>query len=306
LVLLFAYFSILEPSFFTIKNVFAIIRTSSLLGMLSLSYTILVIVGEFDMSFTASAAFSSVIIAILIGKAGLSLWLAFLCGFLISIIISSVNAFITLNIKMPSFLATLGMKGILDGTARWLTGGATYFYPYWPKGFLFARLYLFGIPVPAITFMIFAVVLAVLLEYTKLGRHFYAVGGSPSASNHSGIDVKKNKLKAFIMGGLFCSITGIVGVSLLGSAATQVYDKFLLMGITACFMGAIFLKDGVPNIWGTVVASLILGVLSNGFVFLNISQGAQEIIQGITLVGSILIVILMRKSLRVLNLPVRV
>lgn len=76
-----------------------------------------------------------------------------------------------------------------------------------------------------------------------------------------------------------CGIAGIVGVSLLGSASTQMYDKFMLMGFTTCFMGAIFLKDGVSNIWGTTVASLMLGVLTNGFIFLGISQGAQELLQ---------------------------
>jgi len=304
---LFVYFSIVAPGFSSLRNIFAIVRTASLLGMLSLAYSTMVILGDFDMSFTANAAFTSVVTALLIGKAAFPLWIAFLVGFLSALIIAFINSFVAINIKMPSFLATLGMKGVLDGTARWLTNGANYFYPFWPKGFLFARIYLIKvIPLPAIIFIIIAIILGIILEFSILGRHFYAVGGSPSASTHTGINVSKNRRKGFIINGILCGITGIVGVSLLGSAATQMYDKFMLMGFTACFMGAIFLKDGIPNIWGTMVASLILGVLTNGFVFLGISQGAQEIIQGIALVGSIMIVILMRKSLKVLNLPVRV
>lgn len=95
----------------------------------------MVILGNFDISFTANAAFTSVVAAMLIGEADFSIWIAFLVGFLCALIVALINSHIAINIKMPSFLVGLGMKGILDGIARWITGGANYYSPFWPGGF---------------------------------------------------------------------------------------------------------------------------------------------------------------------------
>lgn len=294
--LLFFFFSLMEPQFCTVTNILTIVQQASILGLLALGLTIIVIAGEFDISFVAIATFSGVIPVVLIMQ-GVNLGIAWTAGVSLGIICSFATAANVMYLGIPSFIASLGMMISLSGVSRALTGGITTYPNIFPWGFdLVGRYMIIGlIPSPVITFAIASVLLLLLLDYTAKGRYIYAVGGNPQAAFHVGIKVNRIKFLAFLIAGILYGTAGIIMSSTFGSCSPNMGEGYLLPAIIACFLGATFLTEGVPNPGGTVVSTMLLTILSNGFTMINVPFYGRYIIQGIILLISIGLLITMRK-----------
>lgn len=298
LIIVFGVFSFMEPSFYSFRNVLAIIRQASITGILAIGLTTVVIAGEFDMSFAALASFSGVLSVILMGKVMMGAIPAWLIGIAVALGIGVINGTIIVFLGVPSIIETIGMMTLLAGFTKWLTGGSTYYSGNFPEIFpLLGRSSLFGvIPSAVIIFAIVIVVFIIILERTKIGRFFHAVGGNPLASEHVGIKVKKIKFISLLISAALAGLAGIMIGSLLGSGTPGMGEGYLIPSISAMFIGAVFLKDGVPNIWGTVIGALLLSVLSNGFVMINLPFYLKEIVMGAVLIGAVSMVAAFKKG----------
>ena len=149
------------------------------------------------------------------------------------------------------------------------------------------------------TIIIFAAVIGmalIILNHTKLGRNFHAVGSNPRASEHVGIKIKKTKVIALMLCALTAGIAGITVGSLLGSGTPSMGEGYLIPSISAMFIGAVFLKDGIPNVWGSVIGAILLSVLSNGFVMINLPFYAKDIVMGAVLIGAVSMVAATKKG----------
>lgn len=295
LIILFSIFASLEPQFYRTENIFNIIRQASIMGLLSLGLTGIVSVGEFDISFAAVATFCGVLNIVLLMNS-VNLYLSWILSIATGIILAAINGFNVVFMGIPSFIATLGLQAILTGLSRFFTGGSVLYAASYPPGFeIMGRAFVFKIiPTPVIIFAIFALLGAVFLEFSRSGRYIYATGGNPEAATHVGIDVRKVKMTAFLIMGLLCGVAGIIMASMFGSGNPQMGDGFLNPAIIGCFLGAVFLKDGLTNSRGTVVACLLLAVLENGFVMTNVPFYMKEIVQGIVLLVAVGMVSLLR------------
>jgi len=297
-VFLFILFSLLQPSFITVPNIFGILRQASILGLLALGLTLIVIVGEFDISFVAISVFSGVIPVILIMHGVENIPLIWTIGITLGVGLSLINAISIVYIGIPSFIATLAMMMALTGAARGFTGGYEIFPSAFPPGFgLLGQYLIFGLlPVQIFIFIAAATVLTLFLDYSPLGRYIYAVGGNPDASTHVGINIKKVKFFVFFVAGLLYGIAGVVMSSMFGSANSSMGDGYLLPGIIVCFLGAIFLTEGVHNPRGTIVSVILMSILSNGFTMVNMPFYGKAITQGAILLIALIIVITIRKK----------
>jgi ribose/xylose/arabinose/galactoside ABC-type transport system permease subunit len=221
------------------------------------------------------------------------LLIAYLIIFGIAIGISIINGIIIVYMGVPSFIATLGMEIILLGFGKWLTGGSILMFPYLPPEFkVLGKSKIAGLfPVPMIVFMIIAFCAVVFLETTFKGRHFYAVGCNFEAAKRVGININKVKFEAFLLMGMICGVAGITIASLFEAANPSIGDDaYLFPALIAALLGAVFLKEGIPNILGTVVAAVLMSGLTNGFTFLGFPLWIKEVIQGIILLLAISIV----------------
>ena len=291
LVILFGIFSSLEPSFYQAQNVFNIVRQASIIGLLSLGLTCVVSIGEFDISFAALSTFTGVMSVVLLMH-GVNLYLAWLASVLAGVAIGCLNALNIVALGIPSFIATLGMQSILLGVSRYFTGGTVLYAAEYPRGFnAIGRAMVFHIiPTPVISFVLFGVLLVLFLEFSRSGRYIYSVGGNPEAATHVGINVRRIKFITFIIMGLLSGVAGIIMASMFGSGNPGMGDGYLSPVIIATFLGAVFLKDGLTNSRGTIVACLVLAVLENGFVMTNVPYYMKEVVQGFVLliaVGSV-------------------
>jgi len=294
---IFILFSFLEKQFLTTSNFFSIIQQAAITGLLALGLTTVIASGEFDLSFPSIATLTGVV-AFIMSSQRISLLIMIPLVFVLGIVLSSLNYFLIVKVKVPAFIATLGTMGIFTGIARFATGGTTIFPVYTPNFMKFiGRGFLFNIiPASAVTFVIVAIILIFFMDYSYLGRYFYAVGGNPDASTHVGIDTKKIKFMAYVITGITAATAGITSVSMLGAANPEICASYQLPAISAAFMGGVFLRGGLPNIWGTVIASVLMAMLANGFIMLGFPQYVKEIVQGSVLVLAVAVTTVTRKG----------
>ena len=296
--IVFLIFSMMEPSFYSLRNVLSIIRQASITGILAIGLTTVVISGEFDMSFASLASFSGVLSVILMGE----LLFGAIAGWMVALIaalgIGVVNGLIVVFLGVPAVIETIGMMTLLAGFSKWLTDGSTYYSASFPEMLpVLGRAMIFDfIPSPVFIFLGVIIAFIIILEHTKLGRFFHAVGGNPEASKHVGIKVKKVKFIAFLISSLTAGLGGIMLGSLLGSGTPGMGEGYLIPGISSMFIGAVFLRDGVPNIWGTIIGALLLSVLANGFVMINLPFYMKDIVYGAVLIGAVSMVAIFKKG----------
>ena len=281
-------FSILRPdAFFTFRNLINISRQISLQVIIAIGATLIMCVGEFDLSIGALASLGGVIGALL-AVAGFPVWLCFLVPVVACLILGWVNGWIVTKFNVLSFITTLGMSTILAGFTYWLTDGSTVFQNI-PKSFTFiGSKSLTQIPYLTMIMLLFSVIFWFIMRNTAFGRKLYAIGGNETASRVSGINVNRNKRIAFALCGGLSAVTGVLMASRLGSAHPTGGDSFFLSSYAAVYFGSTVFRESVPNVWGTFIGAAILGILANGLTILQVPTYIQDILTGAIIILAVI------------------
>lgn len=285
LALIFSQFS---DTFLKPTNLLNIVRQTAIMGILAVGITFVIVAGEMDMSFASIATMSSIVMLTFCLK-GISAYVSWVVVLVMGFVMGAINAFIVVKLKVPSMLATIGTKLLFGGFAAWIGNGATVWTSKFSAAFAFpGRGVLFGfVPVQVVILLVVVVIGLILMERTVLGRYFYAVGGNAVAADHAGIDSNKIKALSYILSGVLSALAGIVIASQFASSTCSVGDSYLFPAIIAVYLGSIFLKGGVPNMWGTLVACLLLQEITNGFSLCNLNYWFEYISQGIIMIIAI-------------------
>ncbi len=279
LVIVLAFSAIRPSSFCTLTNFINITRQMSLLVVISLGATVVMSVGEFDLSVGQMASLGGVAAAQL-AVAGVPLALCFTLPLLAAAAVGLVNGWVVARFRALSFITTLGMSTVLSGVVYRLSGGATVFENI-PKGFsVLGTAKLGRIPLLSILMLGFVLLLWFLMRHTPTGRKFYAIGGGEEAARVAGISVKRCKLLAFVLCTVMACVAGMLIASRVGSANTTAGDGYFLKSYAAVFIGCTASRRGVPNVLGTLLGAAILGVLANGLTMLQMPTYMQDIITG--------------------------
>jgi ribose/xylose/arabinose/galactoside ABC-type transport system permease subunit len=287
-ILLGVIFGAKEPSFLVRDNIINILRQTAIMGILAVGLTFVVVAGEMDLSFSMTSSLCAVLMLFLFLRQA-NVILSWFLMLALGIVIGLFNAFIVVKVKIPSLLGTIGSQLVLSGIVAWIAQGATIWTAKYTGLFVLpGRGNLFGfIPMPVIILLFISLISLVVLEKTVLGRYFYAVGGNARAADHAGINTKKIKILAYVFMGVLSALAGIVIAAQFVSATPSVGSSYLFPAIIAVYLGAIFLKDGVPNLWGTIVAALFLSVLSNGFNLVGLRSWHLSFAQGLIMLLAI-------------------
>lgn len=288
IVLLGVVFAIFSPSFIKTTNIINIVRQTAIMGILAIGLTFVIVAGEMDLSFSMVASMSAVLM-LLFSIRGIDAGTSWIIVLVLGFLMGALNAFVVVKLSIPSMLGTIGTQLLFGGIVAWIAGGGTIWTSKFSALFtLPGRGSLFGfIPMPVVVLLVVAVVALVVLEKTVLGRHFYAVGGNAKAADHAGINSGRIKMLAYLFMGVLASLAGILIASQFASATPSVGAGYLFPAIIAVYLGSIFLKDGVPNLWGTLVASLFLNELSNGFNLIGLKYWHENVTQGVIMVLAI-------------------
>jgi len=288
-VLIVIGFSALSPdSFATLNNAVNISRQISFLVIIGLGATLVMAIGEFDLSVGAMASFGGVFSAKLAVQ-GLPLWAAFLIPLGVAFIIGLINGWIVTQFRVLSFITTMAMGTILGGFTFWFTGGTTIFENI-PVGFRYLGQSEW-VGIPSLSFLMFflTVIFWFVMVQTAFGRRLYALGGNEAASRIAGINVGTNKNLAFAICAALAALAGILMASRLGSAHPTGGNGLFLPAYAAAFLGMTSFKEGVPNIWGTFVGAAIIGILANGLTILEVPTFMQDVITGAIVISAVIL-----------------
>lgn len=275
--LIAVYFAFESKAFLKPKNIANILMQSSILGVVSFGLTGIfigggddVIRGGTDLSIANNMAFSSCVIAVLLSK-GVSIGIALLVGLAVSLLIGLVNAVGVVVLKMVPLLSTLSVMYILQGFEKIVSGNVV--IPVDHPMFVFLKKGSFlGISVMAWGFVLVAIVMFLIYNLSRFGNWISAIGGNEMAARASGVPTKKITAMTYILAGIPAMISGVLLLARLSAFTPGQGDLMLFDIMLVSYLGAVFSKLYRPNVWGTTVAALFIGMLTNGFALINISS----------------------------------
>lgn len=285
-------------TFLTVPNIINITQQVSILGVIAFTMTIVMVMGDFDLSVGAMASLSGVVAAVLF-RDGNAVLVGVMVALGVGMIGGLINGVVISYVGVSPFIATLGTLTIFAGLARIISEGKTISGRAIPAEVGdFARA---GIPlgtineqavqIPSLTIVAFLVLVAVwlLLEQTVLGRRLYAIGGNREAARLGGVRVKFLRLIAFVFTGGGAALAGLMLMSRLTTANPIQGEPYMLTAIASVFLGMTMSEEGEPHVIGTLVGVLILGVLNNGLTQLGIDAYVQQVLTGAIIVAAVVL-----------------
>lgn len=287
LILIIITFSFLKPGVFpTLRNFSNILEQVSLLAVIATGATVVMVIGEFDLSLANVASFAGVITAGLL-VTGYSMYLVIPLVLFMSFLFGILNGFFVANLNILSFITTLSSGTLLGGITFWYSKGTIIFSGIPDQFLIWGQGEILGLPISTLIMVIIFIIFWYLFNETMLGRHLYAIGGNEKASRYSGIKIEKNKQIAFGLSSGLAALTGIILASKLGSAHPTAGGAYLLKSYATVFLGMTLFKEGKPNIPGTFVGVLIMGVLENGLTLLGVASYFQDMLTGAIIITAL-------------------
>ena len=284
--LLCIIWTIMNPQFLSLNNITNILRQGSYTAIAAVGMTMVIIIGEIDLS-AGSLVCASGLVGALVCKHTDSVLLAVLAALLVGALVGLMNGLLCALGKLPGFIASLASMTILRGLAYIVTEGNSVV---WGND-TFTKIgtgYVGIIPVPVII-MLAAIIFGTLLTTKfRFGRYIYAVGGNSEASRWSGIPVEKVKITVYMIMGVLTSIAGLIITARLGSGQPSAGLNFEMDCITAAVVGGTSMSGGRGKVIGTIVGVLLLTVLTNGMTLVGMNTYWQQVLKGIIIVVSVL------------------
>ncbi len=269
-------------------NIGLLLRAIPVLGIISLGVGVLMITGEYDLSVGSVYTLAGYSLALLFGL-GLPVWLAVLGTLAIAIAIGIANGLITVKFAIPSFIATMGAMLVARGIVRWLSEGRTVsFKP--DEGF--AKLLtgsFYGIEAPFLWFIGLAILVALLVHRSKLGNHFYLVGGHEKTAIAVGINSHRVKIIAFALSSLAAAIAGILSITRVGTATPAQGVGLELKAIAVCVIGGLFLSGGRGTVLGIVVGACLMYMVEDVLLLLRAPGFYLDVFVGAILVVAVIL-----------------
>jgi ribose transport system permease protein len=280
LILLFVIFSLASPNFAKFDNIVGILLSTSVNGILAVGVTFVIVTSGIDLSVGTVMTFSAVISGVFITYWGMPIPLGILAGLAAGGLCGFVNGTTIAKMKLPPFIATLGMMMISKGLSLIISGTKPIYFNDTPVFRQIAMSSPLGVPNAVIFFLLAAVIANFILSKTVLGRYNFALGSNEEAARLSGINVDKWKIAIYTLCGVFAGLAGVIMASRLNSAQPALGQGYELDAIAAVVIGGTSLSGGEGTILGTVIGAFIMSVLINGLRILSVPQEWQMVITG--------------------------
>lgn len=268
-------------------NIGGVLNASSEIGFIAIGVTALMIGGEFDLSVGQTFVASGMTFATIYTSIGV--FPAIIVSLAIGAAIGMLNGFITLGFGIPSFITTLGTSYVVAGLILMVTTGQPITAVTLPKSFSIFGGYIGSTSIrwEVAWWLGLAVVMAIVLHKTTFGNHIFGAGGHADASRNIGVRVGMTKMALFILCGMFSAFSGIVLFAHLGDIEASAGSGLQLEAIAAAVIGGTALFGGIGTIYGGVIGSFFLGVITVGLVLSGASTVYYELFVGIVLIMAV-------------------
>ncbi len=303
LIVIFAVFSIASPNFLQPANIIGILIATAVNGVLALGVTYVIITSGIDLSIGTVMTLSAVMTGVFITNWHLPVGIGVIAGVATGTLCGLANGFMISKMKLPPFIATLGMLNVAKGLSLVISGLKPIYFndtPIFNKismGSLFADILpSFAIPNMVLILFGLAIIASLILNKTVFGRYTFALGSNEEAARLSGVNVTRWKTAVYTLCGLFAGIAGVLMAARLNSAQPSLGQGYELDAIAAAVIGGTSLSGGEGTMLGTIIGAFIISTLTNGLRILSVPQEWQTVVTGLIVILAVYGDIIRRKS----------
>ena len=281
--------SFASPFFLTSENITTTVQSFSIDGLVVIAMTIVLISGGIDLSVAAVMALSGVLAGVLF-RAGLDIWLASLVGISAGATVGAINGFFITRLGLSPFITTLALQQIARGAAYVISGGVPVPLSNLPPEFKFLGRGIIdgtGVPFAIVLFLVVVALFDFLSRRSTMLRKVYYVGSSEKAARLSGIDVHRVRMGVYVLAGTLAALAGILTISRFNSATSYYGVNVDLKAISACVIGGASLNGGEGTILGSIIGITLMSVISSSLVLLDVSPYWQDLTMGLILLAAV-------------------
>ena len=286
LVLMIIIASVASPYFLDIFNLQSVIRDLAFVGMIGVAQSMLLLIGELDLSVGKIASLCGILSGMMMVYAGMNPWLSLVLALLCGLLFGALNGLIITKLRLNAMVATIGMQGLYGGINLVLTKGkAITGIP--------DEIYFLGkgnvgpIPMPFIFCIVVLILVLFFVKKTKTGRYIYAIGNSREAAKVLGINVNRIRVLIYSLVGLISALAGILYVARLGSSQSAIGENWPMNSIASSVIGGVALTGGIGNPAGALVGAAIISIIQNMIVLFGVNVYWQSAVSGIVVVAAI-------------------
>jgi ribose transport system permease protein len=285
--ILISIFSTTSPVFLATGNLLNIVNQTALVTIMAMGVALVIITAEIDLSVGSNLALSGVCAALFMKNVANNWLLAALVALIVGGLVGLLNGILTVKVRIPSFLVTLGMLSAARGVTLLITGTSPVLVlnpTFWS---VFAEGSVAGMVAPILWTLLVVAIVWVLLHYGVYGRRLFATGGNLAAAKYSGINTDRVKIYAFVTSGLLAGLAGTIVAARGHAIRPDVGSGIELDVLAAVILGGVSLFGGKGKIYGAILGSLIIGILNNGLVLLGVDPSIQLTIKGALIVVAV-------------------
>ncbi|GBD09393.1 Ribose import permease protein RbsC [Candidatus Thermoflexus japonica] len=286
--------SLLSPRFLTPGNLINVVRQASINGIIAVGMTLVILTGGIDLSVGSILAFTGVVAASLV-TSGQPPALAMASALILGSLMGMLNGAAVAYLRIPPFIATLGMMTVARGLALSYTQGRP--ITGFPESFRWLGAGWMGpLPVPVLVMALVFGFGGFLLSYTIFGEHLLAIGNNPAAAQAVGIPLRRRLVLTYGLSGFLASLAGLILIGRLDSAPPTLGIGYEFDAIAAVVIGGTRLTGGEGWLGGTLIGALIIGVLNNGINLLNIPSFYEQVFKGGVIAAALLLHRVLRRE----------
>jgi Ribose/xylose/arabinose/galactoside ABC-type transport systems, permease components len=287
-VVVFILFSITlsEKGFLSTNNLMNVLRQTAMISIMAVAGTFIIAAGQIDLTVGAVAAMSAMIVSLVLQSTN-SIALALVCGLGFGLVIGAFNGFLVTKLRLPSFLATMGMMSAIRGTAMWVTDTAAVPIKNTTFTSIFGIGNVFGISVLILWTIVFYIIGIIVFNKTPFGRHVLATGGNELSAKYSGVKTQRIKLAIFIISGVVAAFAGILYAGRMQAGRFSFGDGDEMSVIAAVVLGGTAMSGGTGSVIGALVGSILMGVINNGLILGGLTSAQQTIVRGLIIVAAV-------------------
>ena len=286
LLLMIIIASVASPYFLDMYNLQSLIRDLAFIGMIGIAQSLLLLIGELDLSVGKIASLCGILAGMMMVNYGINPWLALAFALLLGLVFGCINGLIITKLRLNSMVATIGMQGVYGGINLVLTKGKA--ITGIPEDiYILGKGNLGPVPFPFVFCIGVLILILFMVKKTKTGRYIYAIGNSREAAKILGIKVDKIRVMIYAIVGLISSLAGILYVARLGSSQSAIGENWPMNSIAASVIGGVSLTGGIGNPAGALIGAAIISIIQNMIVLFGVNVYWQSAVSGIVVVIAI-------------------
>jgi simple sugar transport system permease protein len=291
-----AIITFINPNFFTLENLFDLLRSYSFIGIFAVGVLLVLISGGIDISFTAIATVAAYAMTVASIRYGGNIFTAFLIASVIGILLGMVNAVVIYFFNIPSIITTIATLNVYYGILIVLSGGKwIYALPTWFREFSNIRVFTltnakgieYGLSLVTVIWFVIVAIAWVILRHTLLGRGIYALGGNLASAKRTGFNIFLLHMFVYSFMGLMAGIGGVIQVLLVQTMAPNSMVGKELDVIAAVVLGGASLAGGAGTLLGTLLGVALIAIMNNGMTMMRLPSFWYNVVIGLTIILSV-------------------